>query len=844
MKVKKNISTIAGMALSLLLMVVAYWIIHTKLRAYHYHQVVQAMHSIPSLQIFMALAITLISYFVMTFYDFLALRYIRFKLPYSKVSLSSFISYSFSNNMGHPLITGAVRYRLYSAWGLGAIEIAKVVAFCTFTLWLGFLFLAGVFFTFAPMQLPSAYQLPFYLEHILGILFLAVVIAYFVLVFLGKIRIPFGKWSFSLPAPKLAISQLLISTSDWVMAASVLYVLLPQGHQIHFLTFLGFYLLAQVVAISSQVPGGIGVFESLMLSLLGSAFSPATTMGILLANRVIYYLIPLFFGALLFTGNEIVRYRRHLKTVAGIYNQWIAPMAPQIYAILVFLGGIILLFSTATPALHHRLMALHEIVPVPVIEISHFLGSIIGLALLFVARGLQKRLNSAYYLTIMLILAGILVSLLKGFDYEEAITLSVMLLLLIPSHRHFYRKSSLLNEPFTPMWILSIAIVILSTVWLGFFSYKYVAYRSDLWWSYSLHGDAPRFMRGLVGLAAALLIFGVIRLLKVSPPRIEAETDLNLVKDILKRSGNSSSNLALLGDKQFFLNQQKTAFIMYGIERRSWIVMGDPVGEESEFQELIWKFRELCDRFGGRIVFYEIGKENLNNYLDMGLTIVKIGESAKVELSKFDLSAPGHKRHRYTLKTLEANGCSFEVIPVDQVEALLPLLKPVSDTWLEQKNAKEKGFSLGFFSPEYLCNFPMAIVRKEGEIIAFANIWTTENKAEASVDLMRYIPGKADSVMEYLFLKLILWSKDSGFQWFDLGMAPFSGLYNRALAPLWHRLGSLIFRMGDSAFKFSGLRAYKEKFNPVWEPIYIASPGGLDLPEVLLNLATLISKVF
>ena len=153
-------------------------------------------------------------------------------------------------------------------------------------------------------------------------------------------------------------------------------------------------------------------------------------------------------------------------------------------------------------------------------------------------------------------------------------------------------------------------------------------------------------------------------------------------------------------------------------------------------------------------------------------------------------------------------------------------------------------FAESCFSPDYLRKCPLAIVRKEGEIIAFANIWTTENKAEASVDLMRYIPGKADSVMEYLFLKLILWSKDSGFQWFDLGMAPFSGLYNRALAPLWHRLGSLIFRMGDSAFKFSGLRAYKEKFNPVWEPIYIASPGGLDLPEVLLNLATLISKVF
>ncbi len=842
MSVKRNISAFIGSFISIVLLSIAFWIIHVKLKQYHYHEIVFAMHSISKIHILWALGLTFVSYFVMTFYDYLALRYVNFKLSYSKISFSSFIAYSFSNSMGHPLITGAVRYRLYSAWGLSAINIAKVVAFCTFTLWLGFVFLAGLFFSIAPMHLPSSIHLPFNSIRIIGFLFLSIVIGYFGLVFLKRIKIPFRKWSFELPRPQIAISQLFVSSLDWIFAGSVLFLLLPQGHSIHFFTFMSFYLLAQVIAIISQVPGGIGVFESLMLLLLGNAFTPATTMGVLLANRMIYYLIPLGFGSLLFAGNELVRQRKHLKYVMNLYDKLIAPLAPQLYAILVFLGGIILLFSTVTPSVHHRLMALQEIIPVPVIEISHFMGSIIGITLLFLARGLQKRLDSAYYLTILMMLAGVLVSLLKGFDYEEALILSVMLLVLIPSHRHFYRKSSLLNQPFTPMWILSIFIALCCTVWLGFFSFKHVQYAKELWWSFTLHGDAPRFLRELVGLAGFLLIFSIIRMMRITSPKIDETPDMNAVKEILKSSDNTNSNLALLGDKRFFFNEQKTAFIMYAIEGRSWIVMGDPIGEESEIKELAWQFREYCDRNGGRTVFYEVGTKNLDHFLDMGLTLTKIGETARIDLSLFDLEAAGHKRHRRTLKTVELDGCSFEMVPVDKVSDIMQDLQTISDAWLVAKNAREKGFSLGYFSSDYIRQFPVAVVKKNEEIIAFANIWTTNTKNEMSIDLMRYIPGKTDSVMEYLFLKLIIWGKENGYLWFELGMAPLSGLYNRSLAPLWHRLGSLIFQFGNPVYKLQGLRAYKEKFDPTWEPIYIASPGGLSLPEILINLSSLISK--
>ena len=132
------------------------------------------------------------------------------------------------------------------------------------------------------------------------------------------------------------------------------------------------------------------------------------------------------------------------------------------------------------------------------------------------------------------------------------------------------------------------------------------------------------------------------------------------------------------------------------------------------------------------------------------------------------------------------------------------------------------------------------MIRNE-RIEAFANLWTGAQREELSIDLMRYLPDAVDGIMEYLFICLTLWGKEQGYQWFNLGMAPLSGLENRALAPLWNRLGAFVFRHGEHFYNFQGLRQYKEKFNPQWRPKYLASPGGLALPRIFANLATLIS---
>ena len=137
--------------------------------------------------------------------------------------------------------------------------------------------------------------------------------------------------------------------------------------------------------------------------------------------------------------------------------------------------------------------------------------------------------------------------------------------------------------------------------------------------------------------------------------------------------------------------------------------------------------------------------------------------------------------------------------------------------------------------------FPVAVVRSEGVPAAFANLWTTGTKAEVSVDLMRFGPDAPRGAMDYLFIELMGWGRAQGYTWFNLGMAPLAGLEHHPLAPAWRRVGNFVFRHGEHFYNFEGLRRYKAKFEPVWEPKYLAARGGISLPRVLVDVSVLIA---
>ena len=837
----RRIAPFARPLLVLVLFAIALRVLQNTLAHYHYREVVGYLAQLPASQVALAVALTLAGYLVMTGYDTLAFRYIRHPLPYLKIALASFIGYAFNNNVGlSGLVGGSLRYRMYNAWRLTAVEIAKVIAFCTLSFWLGFVILGGAFFILSPPLIPAAIHLPFASIRLLGGLLLLPAVAYTIWIAIRREPVRIRQWEFELPSLRLFAGQVTISSLDWMLAASVLYILLPDSLPLTFVHFLGIFLLGQFAGVLSNVPGGLGVFEAIILLFLAPYFSASAILGSLIAFRAVYYFFPLMVATLLLAAHEIVEKREGVAKAWKIFGRWAPGIAPQILALSTFIGGAVLLLSGATPSLQGRVHFLRRVLPLPVVEISHFFGSIAGAALLVLARGLQRRLDAAYHLTVGVLSVGILLQLFKGGDWEEAVILGMMLFTLVASRRHFVRKASLLNDSFSPGWIAAILLVLITSAWLGFFSYRHVEYSRDLWWRFSFRADAPRFLRASVGVLGALLLFAIQRLLRpmAAEPQVPSIAEIERAASIAATDDHSQSNLAMLGDKPLLFSDDGRAFIMYGVEGRSWIAMGDPVGADDQKQELIWKFRELCDVHAGWPVFYEVGRRSVHLYLDLGLSLLKIGEEARVALPEFNLEGANRKWLRKMQRRVEADGCHFEIVAA---AAVLPQLRTISDAWLQEKKTREKGFSLGFFAEEYVRRFPIAVVRKGQEIVAFANVWTTGTRHELSVDIMRQTSQAPAGVMDYMFLQMMRWGQSEGYRWFNLGMAPLSGLENRSLGSVWSRVGSLAYRYGEDYYNFQGLRQYKEKFNPSWEPTYLASPGGLTLPRILTNLASLIS---
>jgi phosphatidylglycerol lysyltransferase len=823
--------------------VIALWLLKQELASYTYRDVVHSVGAVSDARLVWSVGLTVLAYVVMVGYDAMALSYVRHPLPLRRMAFGSFIAYAFSQTLGFPLFTGgSVRYRLWSSWGLSSGEIGQAVGFIAFSFGLGLAAVSGVVFLLEPSGTAAILGLPDPLLRSVGLMSLALVTTYAAWSLWGNRAIRLGGWKLSAPAPRIVAAQAAVAALDWLLAGATLYVLLPGGHGVGFLPFLGIFLIAQFAGLVSHVPGGLGVLESIMVLLLKPHLPVSTLLGALITYRVVYYLVPFGAGIVLLAMHQLRPHAARVLGVAGVVAGWVPRLVPQVLSGAVFLTGAILLISGETPGVPARLAWLRELLPLGIINLSHFVASLAGVGLLILAWGLWHRLDAAYGLTVALLAVGIGASLLKGVDWEEATALAIVLGAVLPSRPYFYRKSALAAEPLETGWLLAILTVVGASISLGIFAHQHWLDRNEAWWGYALRSDAPRFLRASLGSVGVLLAVGLMRLLRHARAKVSlpSQAELERAAALIAASSDASANLALVGDKAFLFSASGRGLLMYRVEGRAWVALGDPIGEPADQVELAWRFRELADRHGGWAVFYEVGADRLPLYIDLGLTLFKLGEEARVSLKDFSLEGPSRRALRRTQRQMERQGVTFEVIPTDRVPPIIPQLRVVSNAWLREKRTREKGFSLGRFDPLYLARFPIAVARQQGAIVAFANIWASPSKVELSIDLMRHTPEAPDGVMQYLFTELMLWAQAQGYQYFGLGMAPFSGLERRSLASFWTRVGGFMYRHGEHFYNFQGLREYKDKFGPVWEPRYLASPNGLALPRILADVASLI----
>ena len=283
-----------GSVIGLILLTVAAIGLYRMMRHHSVSDVLGNLGAIPMANLLLALLFVGLSYLVLTLYDLLALSYLHHPLPYRKIAMASFVSYALAHSMGVSVLAGgSVRYRLYSAWGLTTGQIAQVILFNTFTAGLGLLTVGGAALVAFPAHLPGH---PFLLERgpqILGLVFLLLVCIYLLMSARHRGHIKLGKRDFAPPTIGISLLQIWICCLDIFCAGSVLYFLLPPDAHIPYLLFLGLYILAYIVGLLSQVPGGLGVFETGMIFLLKDYASPAAILGSLLAFRLLYYVLPL-----------------------------------------------------------------------------------------------------------------------------------------------------------------------------------------------------------------------------------------------------------------------------------------------------------------------------------------------------------------------------------------------------------------------------------------------------------------------------------------------------------------------------------------------------------------------
>lgn len=845
-KSRRKIQTSLMVVIGLVMFGLALFFIRHELHNYSIRKIIESLQALSVVSIGLAILATLASFTAISGFDSLALRYTGKVIPLRKTMFASFSAYAVSNTLGMSALTGnAVRYRLYSSWGLETRDVAVIAFITALFVFVSGLTLAGLGLLTDSGLFEQIFHLPVWLTITLGLASALAVGLGLAFLLTGPETRRVKKISIRKPKRALVLIQWGVGVLDWIAAAAVLYFLLPQGPEFSFLTFVPIFVAAHFIGAMSGLPGGIGIFEAVFLLLVPSGNEVAIAAG-LVAYRAIYYILPLMISVLLLAVHQGLQSKDKIKAGGEKTTDFLETLAPMVYATLTFITGVVMLISAATPNLLRHVKFVLDFLPPSVLELSHLAASAVGTLLLLAALGLRRRLETACKLAIALFLIGAVVTFTKGGDIRGSVLMIGLAGCLYLSRDAFYRKGRLRELRLSLPRLGALLGAVGLALWAGLYAYMNKDYSNDLWWTFALQEDASRFLRAAALVGAILIVYFLWRLLQSAPVLKSAEKDpdiLEKVRAVIAKAEGATpeANLALIGDKQFLFSDSGQSFIMYGVAGRNWVAMGEPVGLETERKELMWKFRQLADLWDAWPSFYSVRGKHLTDFIDLGLTVQKIGELALVPIEGYTLEGPSKSRFRQTRNRAIRDGCTFEIIYPTARSREMDRLEEVSNTWLKDHQGKEKSFSLGRFDRQLLDSAPIAVVRKDENIVAFANLWMTPDKSEISLDLMRHIDVGVNGLMDFLFAEMMLWGGAQGYQYFSLGLAPLSGLDAHKLSPIMSKIGAMIFKYGGRFYSFAGLRAFKAKFNPEWHPVYLAAPSQLVIPKALGNLTLLSS---
>ena len=778
-------------------------------------EVSNIFNEISLINIFAMAVLGLLAFSPMIFYDLLLSNFLKLDRDKNYIVKRSITVNSFNNLIGFGgIINIGLRMRYF---GEGK-EDKHFLKFLVKSLFFDF---AGLSF----LALTSLVFLIFYESKILinyKIWLLGAILYYPLLFSLSKIRND-GELSIS---KKYATEVSLVSICEWTCAGFFFsFIGFLLGIRLNIFIIISAFIIANIIGISSFIPGGLGSFELVIITAFSSmGIEDERVLTWLLLYRIFYYIIPFIFGLVFF-----------LHDLGSIFDEkndkipsrLIKSLGLDLLSFFLYLTGSFMILSATIPEEMNEHYWLSQFSPLYANLIYQFPSLIFGVSFIILGRANREKVESAPRLTIIFLILALIYSFLSGFGIIEMIFLILVIFLAVFTRKMPYRKQ--LVYSFEAITIDSLYFVVISVITIYFMAINYrlkpIHYRD-----FFVIPFEKSFLRFFI---IFVLLFISMRLLlfflKGKKVKLGEKMDLEKVRKLLSDyDAPAEAPLALVGDKDLYYYEEEgviTCGLSISTYKDRVIVMGEPFGMTEDFDKLLEKFVKEADLYGYKPIFYEVGQGETIKLHDFGFSFIKFGETAALDLEKFNLEGREHKSQRNALSKFDKLGYSFEVIKPPFNDEFLDRLKEISDDWLEGK--REKGFSLGYFNRDYLNLCQMAVAKDaKGKVFAFANIMPNPNKTWVTIDLMRFERENAPSgIMDFLFLQLFLYFKDQGKIYFDLGMVPLSNVGINTNSFVEEKLAYLVYKFGYKFYSFEGLRAYKEKFAPSWEPVYLSYPN-------------------
>ena len=592
------------------------------------------------------------------------------------------------------------------------------------------------------------------------------------------------------------------------------------------------YSIVLLLLMTSPFLRGMGAVE-LALSFALTLFGLSTAVAISVA-----FLFRFFeFWSLLVLG---------ILAVVGQKNNLFLRMTPSI---LLFVLGIVNIFSSITPAIPERLQVIQNMLSLEGIHASTWIVFITGFILMGVSVFLVRGLRNAWIMAVILTSVSLIGHLTKGIDWEEATLALVVLGSLVYQRKQYFIKSDirLLGARIIPGVMVMVTVIVFGT--LGFFWLSPTHFNTDfnLWDSFSesvttfllMNVDltpATRFGKDfllamhLMGGTSLLYIFFLLLRPLIFRPQQHAEDDFMKAKELVNKHGRSSLDyFKTYYDKQLWFSPEGEGFVAFKTTQRYAIVLEDPVLEHDySMAEVVREFDGYCRENGLRTIYYRIPESSKGIYESLEKKLLPIGEEAWVNLENWSMEGSDKRALRNIVHKFNRLGYTFRVHPAPQTGAFLQQLQSVSDEWLKDKQRSEIVFSQGLFDEKELKNQTiLSLDDPEGKVAGFVNLVPGGSPDKANFDLMRSTDDAPGGTMDVIFVNMFEYLRSEGFRTCTLGMVPLSGIVKPENVE--ERVIKLAYEKIRQFSHYRGLHSFKDKFEPDWEMMYLAYNDPYDL---------------